>query len=271
MDQRVVLVTGAGGGLGRAICEAFLARGATVIATDANQERLEDLAGRVTLWPLDVTDQHAVDAVAAMIRERFGRLDVLVNNAGIIGYFPVVETQPDVLLKHFEVNTFATLRLTHACLDLLVAASGRVLNVSSESWRLRTPFQIYQCTKLALEGISDVLRRELGWLGVQVATIRPGAIETELFHAMDSIANPVPDSRLAAPFGRFSAMLSARPPSRRSSPEAVAAVVCRAASARRCKPHYQINNMWYLKLLSWLPARSVDWLLRRLIARARPR
>lgn len=264
-DGRVVLVTGAAGGLGRAICEAFHARGDTVVATDVDASPLADLAERMVVASLDVTDQQAVDAAAALVRQRFGRLDVLVNNAGLMAYFPVAETPPDALIKHFEVNAFGGLRLTHACLDLLVAAGGRVLNISSESWRLRTPFQIYQTTKLTVEGISDVLRRELVHLGVDVATIRPGAIDTELFHAMDDISNPVPDSRLEAPFERFSAMLKRNPPARRSRPEAVADVVWRAASDRRRRPHYQINNMPSLKLMSWLPTRWADWLLARIL------
>lgn len=262
-DKRIVLVTGAGRGLGRAICETFHARGDHVIATDVDAALLTDLDGRMQVTTLDVTNQKAVNAVAGRIRADFGRLDVLVNNAGLILYASVAETDPDTLIKHFEVNTFGGLRLTHACLDLLATASGRVINISSESWRLRTPFQIYQTTKLAVEGLSDVLRRELIHLGVGVATVRPGAIDTDLFHAMDHISNPIPDSRLATPFERFAASLARNPPSKHSQPEEVAAVVYRAATDRRCKPHYQINNMPILKVLSWLPTRWADWLLQR--------
>lgn len=264
---RIVLVTGAGGGLGRAICHKFHACGDTVIATDYSTENLARPGERMIVRALDVTDQQAVDKSAAQIRREFGRLDVLVNNAGIIAYFPVAEMPPDEVIRHFEVNAFAALRTTHACLDLLANAGGRVINISSESWRLRTPFQIYQSTKLALEGISDVLRRELAHLGIAVATIRPGAIDTPLFHAMTSIRNPVADSRLASPFARFAAMLSNNPPARRSTPEDVAALVYRAATNRRCRPHYQINNMTGLKLASWLPDRLLDRLLRHKLGR----
>lgn len=265
-DSRVVLVTGAGRGLGRAICEVFLAHGDQVIATDVNEELLVDLEGRMQAARLDVTDRQSVNAVAAWVREYFGRLDVLVNNAGLISFTPVAETDPDILIKHFEVNAFGGLRLTHACLDLLIASGGgRVINIGSESWRLRTPFQIYQSTKLAMEGISDVLRRELVHLGVHVAVVRPGAIETDLFHAMDHISNPVSNSRLAEPFGRFAARLGRNPPKKRSKPADVAAVVYRAATEPSRRPHYQINNMPSLKVASWLPTRWVDWLLHRML------
>lgn len=263
----VVLVTGAGGGLGRAICERFHAGGYVVVATDVSVARLADLDGRARIITasLDVTDPQSVKGIASLVDAQCGRLDVLVNNAGIIGFFPVAEIDPDELIRHFQINSFGALRVTHACLDLLVAKGGRVLNISSESYRLRTPFQIYQSTKLALEGISDVLRRELVHLGVHVATIRPGAIDTELFHAMDSIDNPVENSRLVKPFAKFSGRLARNPPSKLSSPDAVATLVYRAATDKRRRAHYQINNMLTLRVLNWLPVRWTDWLLRKFL------
>lgn len=267
IERPVVLVTGAGGGLGRAICQRFARAGFAVVATDVDVAQLAEL----NLGPggvaqrMDVTDTDAVKQVAGFVAEKFGRLDVLVNNAGVIGYFPVAETDPEALIRHFQINSFGALRVTHACLDLLVASGGRVLNISSESYKLRTPFQIYQSTKLALEGISDVLRRELVHLGVHVATIRPGAIETGLFHAMDDIRNPVKNSRLARPFECFAAMLANNPPRKRSRPEDVASLVFRAATDRKKSAHYRINNMLSLRVVRLLPAAWADWLLARML------
>lgn len=256
----VVLVTGAGRGLGRSVCTAFASSGYTVVATDHDVSLLADLSGvpGFLTAALDVTDTAAAHAVAALVRDRFGRLDVVVNNAGIIGYFPVVETDPETVVRHFQVNTFGALRVVHACLDLLAESRGRVVTVTSESYRLRNPFQAYQSTKLALEGLSDVMRRELAPLGVQVATVRPGAMETALFREMDTIVNPLPGARTAAGFDRFARALAKRRPKRVSSPDEVAAVVLRAARAPRMKPHYEINNMPALKVAALLPARVVD-------------
>jgi NAD(P)-dependent dehydrogenase (short-subunit alcohol dehydrogenase family) len=177
--RRVALVTGAAGGLGTGICRALRAAGFDVVATDRSADLLAEVAGLpgYRVLPLDVTDTASARRVAAQLE----CVDVLVNNAGIIDYFPVVETDPDTIARHFQVNTLGALRTTHACLDLLAASRGRVINITSESYRFRSPFQIYQTTKLALEGLSDVLRRELAPLGVQVATVRSGAIDTELF------------------------------------------------------------------------------------------
>jgi NAD(P)-dependent dehydrogenase (short-subunit alcohol dehydrogenase family) len=261
----VALVTGSGGGLGTSTCRALHAAGFDIVATDRSVDLLADFAGvpGYRVLPLDVTDTASARAVAAQL----DRLDVLVNNAGIIGYFPVVETDPDTIARHFQVNTLGALRTTHACLDLLIAAHGRVVNVTSESYRFRNPFQIYQTTKLALEGLSDVLRRELAPLGVRLATVRPGAIDTGLFHAMADVTNPVPDSRLARPFARFARGLARRPPSRVSSPDEVAAVVVRAATADRVRPHYAINNMLALRVAAALPTRAADVAVARIVGR----
>lgn len=270
MTPRVALVTGAGGGLGRATCEALRAAGFVVVATDRSAELVAGFDGQDGLRPavLDVTHAGSIAAVESMIAGEFGQLDVLVNNAGLIGYFPVVEVDPEVVIRHFQVNAFGALRTVHGFLDLLVAAGGRVVNVTSESYRFRNPFQAYQSTKLALEGLSDVQRRELAPLGVRVATVRPGAIDTELFHAMDDIANPVPHSRLARPFARFARGLSRRPPKKVSKPAEVAAVIVRAATDERPRPHYAINNMLMLRVAAALPTRVADAATARILGRA---
>jgi NAD(P)-dependent dehydrogenase (short-subunit alcohol dehydrogenase family) len=266
LTARVALVTGAGGGLGRAICRALADAGFTVIATDRTAGLVREVEG-CRPHALDVTDAASVAAAATLVRAEFGRLDVLVNNAGIIGYFPVAEADPEEVIRHFQVNTFGSLRTVHAFLDLLAASRGRVINVTSESYRFRTPFQPYQTTKLALEGLSDVLRRELAPIGVRVATVRPGAIETELFRAMSAIAPPAEGSRLAPSFARFARALAGRPPKRVSAPEDVAAVVLRAATDRRPRPHYAINNMLALRIAALLPARLADAVVARILGR----
>jgi NAD(P)-dependent dehydrogenase (short-subunit alcohol dehydrogenase family) len=264
---KVALVTGAGGGLGTATCRALHEAGFTVVATDRTSELVAhlDSSDGVRTAALDVTDTAAARALAESVREWFGRLDVLVNNAGVIGYFPVAETDPETVIRHFQVNTFGALRTVHACLDLLVESGGRVVNVTSESYRFRNPFQAYQSTKLALEGLSDVWRRELAPLGVRVSTVRPGAIDTELFHAMDAIENPVTGSRLDKPFARFARALAKRPPKRVSPPPDVAAVIVRAATDPRPRAHYEINNMLALRVAAALPTRLADRTIARML------
>lgn len=263
--QTIALITGAGRGLGRAVADSLLQRGYTVVATDYSAELLEDYNGvpDVLTRVMDVTSEESVSAVANDLQSAFGRLDVLINNAGIIDYGPVTERDPEDTVRLFQVNTFGSLRVVHACLDLLEKAKGRVVCITSESYRLRPPFQAYQPSKLALEGLADVMRRELAHLDIHVATVRPGAIKTELFDSMNHIKNPVPEGKLAAPFKRFTDMLLNSPPSRVSTPEQVAAVVARAATEKKPRAHYEINNMLSMKIANLLPKRWVDGLLHR--------
>lgn len=267
MSEPVALVTGAGRGLGRAVAEEFRSHGFRVVAADRDPDLLADLRdapGYLTV-AADVTDADSVGRLAGTIRSDCDRLDVVVNNAGIIGYFPVVEMNPDRIIEHFQVNSFGALRVVHACLDQLVESRGRVVNITSEAFRFRNPFQIYAVTKLTLEGLSDVMRRELVGLGVHVATVRPGAIDTGLFHSMKAISNPVTGSRLETPFAKFARQLAHRPPSRVSRPSEVAEVVYRAATDPRRRPHYAINNMRTLKLAAMLPASLADRATQRLL------
>jgi len=267
MSEPVALVTGAGRGLGRAVAGEFRRYGFRVVAADRDPDLLTDLRDSPGYLPVeaDVTDATSVGRLADTIRSGCGRLDVVVNNAGIIGYFPVVEMDPDRVIEHFQVNSFGALRVVHVCLDLLVESRGRVVNITSEAFRFRNPFQIYAVTKLTLEGLSDVMRRELVALGVHVATVRPGAIDTGLFHSMKTISNPVTGSRLEEPFGKFARQLARRPPSRVSQPSEVAAVVHRAATDPRRRPHSAVNNMRALKFAAMLPASLADRATQRLL------
>jgi NAD(P)-dependent dehydrogenase (short-subunit alcohol dehydrogenase family) len=264
-ERRCALVTGAGRGLGRAIAEAFHEQGYLVVATDFDEDLLSDLAGvdRYLTWQQDVSDIDRAAEVATLIGEQCGRLDVIVNNAGANPFFPVCEAPPQRTIQGFMVNTFGALIVTQACLDLLIESKGRVVNISSESSPFRPPFQIYQSTKMALECLSDVMRRELMLLDVHVAVIRPGAIQTELIEDTKIVPIDAPNSRFERFFPRYRKMVTDRLPSRVSKPSDVAALVYHAATDRKKLAIYTINNDLTQKLLPLLPPKVVDLFLMR--------
>ncbi|MFF5103328.1 oxidoreductase [Streptomyces sp. NPDC000134] len=188
-QAKVWLVTGASSGFGRAIAEAAVAAGDTVIGTARRPEALADLVAahpdRVEAVRLDVTDGELIDAVAADVLSRYGRVDVLVNNAGRTQVGAFEETTDQELRDLFELHVFGPARLTRALLpQMRERGSGSVVNISSFGGQLSfAGFSAYSATKAALEQLSEGLADEVAPFGVKVLIVEPGAFRTNLFGA----------------------------------------------------------------------------------------
>jgi NAD(P)-dependent dehydrogenase (short-subunit alcohol dehydrogenase family) len=184
-DSRTWLITGATSGFGRTIAEAALEHGDCVVATSRNVDGLEDLAGneRVLVTPLNVTDPAGREAAVAAALERFGRIDVLVNNAGRTQVGAVEETTDDELRFLFDLHFFAPAALTRLVLPAMRAQrSGAIVQMSSVGGQVTAPgFGAYCATKFALEGLSETLRAEVEPFGIHVIIVEPGAFRTGLF------------------------------------------------------------------------------------------
>jgi NAD(P)-dependent dehydrogenase (short-subunit alcohol dehydrogenase family) len=184
-DSRTWLITGATSGFGRTITEAALARGDSVVATSRHTDGLDDLAGddRVLVTRLDVTDAAQREASVAAALERFGRIDVLVNNAGRTQVGAVEETTDDELRFLFELHFFAPAALTRLVLPAMRAqGSGAIVQMSSVGGQVTAPgFSAYCATKFALEGLSETLQAEVEPFGIRVLIVEPGAFRTGLF------------------------------------------------------------------------------------------
>jgi NAD(P)-dependent dehydrogenase (short-subunit alcohol dehydrogenase family) len=184
-DSRTWLVTGATSGFGRTITEAALERGDCVVATSRRTDGLEDLADheRVLVTRLDVTDPAEREAAVAAALERFGRIDVLVNNAGRTQVGAVEETTDDELRFLFDLHFFAPAALTRLVLPTMRAqGSGAIVQMSSVGGQVTAPgFGAYCATKFALEGLSETLQAEVAPFGIRVLIVEPGAFRTGLF------------------------------------------------------------------------------------------
>jgi NAD(P)-dependent dehydrogenase (short-subunit alcohol dehydrogenase family) len=184
-DPPVWLITGCSTGFGRELARAVLERGHRVVVTARNAEAVRDLAAgreaQALVQALDVTDPVQVDAVVRAAEERFGRIDVLVNNAGI-GYFGAVEESEDAEVRRmFEVNVFALARMTQAVLPGMRARRrGHVVNISSIGGIRAFPaVGFYNATKFAVVGLSESLSLEVAPLGIKVTIVEPSGFRTD--------------------------------------------------------------------------------------------
>ncbi|MFJ9693257.1 oxidoreductase [Kitasatospora sp. NPDC101183] len=181
----VWLITGSSRGLGLHIAREALAQGHQLVATarDAETVRaaLGEDAGEVLILPLDVTDERQAREVAQAAVERFGRIDVLVNNAGRGLLGAVEEASSEEARAVFDINVFGLLSVTRAVLPhLRRQRSGHILNISSVGgFTAGSGWGIYNSTKFAVEGLSEALRSELGPLGVHVTIVEPGVFRTD--------------------------------------------------------------------------------------------
>lgn len=193
------IITGSSRGLGRALAEAALAAGEKVAATARRIDGLKDLKDRyrdqVLLLPLDVTNEtQAIEAVTSTIRT-FGRLDVLVNNAGYGNVAPIEDTTLEEFRAQIETNLFGTIILTKAVLRYFrERGAGHIIQVTSIAGRIgpigRAP---YAAAKWGVEGFSETLAKEVAPLGVKVTIIEPGGFRTDFAGSSSTLREGRPE------------------------------------------------------------------------------
>jgi NAD(P)-dependent dehydrogenase (short-subunit alcohol dehydrogenase family) len=218
--SRVWFITGCSSGLGRALALAALARRERVIATarDATSagELLERFPDTCRVLALDVTDGAQVKRVVAEARGAFGRLDVVVNNAGygLVGAFE--ELGEEQINRNFSANFFGALEVIRAALPIFRAqGSGHVVNITAAAVISNyAGFSIYGATKWALEGVSEALAAELKPLGIKVTIVQPGPFRTDFIsRSMERAENHIADyDRTSGKFLRFLESMSGKQP-----------------------------------------------------------
>lgn len=191
-SSKVWLITGTSSGFGRVWTEAALKRGDKVAATARNPEVLRDLTSaypnELLVLPLDVTDRDAVFDAVSQAQKRFGRLDVVVSNAGY-GYMgSLEELEPEQTKASFDTNVLGTLWVIQAALPILRAQkSGHILTVSSIGGVIAFPTGgTYTATKFAVEAMSEALAAEVAAFGIKVTIIEPGHFTTGFRAAVQS-------------------------------------------------------------------------------------
>jgi NAD(P)-dependent dehydrogenase (short-subunit alcohol dehydrogenase family) len=254
-----VLITGASTGIGQATALRLARAGWTVLAGVRNHDAGERLAGeapagRVQPLILDVTDFQQIVAAAARVSELAGdgdsspgRLDALVNNAGIGFGGPLELIHPDDLRKQFDVNVLGQIAVMQALLPALRAAHGRIVFLSSVGGRVAMAFTApYAASKHAIEAIGDALRVELATSNVQVALVEPGSVATPIWDKARQTGEQltVPPS-LQKEYGHVPEAMdkTLKDTAKRGvPPELVAQTIERALTARRMKSRYLVGR-----------------------------
>jgi NADP-dependent 3-hydroxy acid dehydrogenase YdfG len=189
LPNQVIAVTGASSGIGEATALACARAGAAVSLAARRSERIEELAaringdgGRALAIATDVGEEQQARAFVERTHAELGRLDVLVNNAGVMLLGPIESAPTEEWRRMIDANVFGVLYCTHAALPLMRAqGSGHIVNVSSVAGRIaRAGSGVYNLTKFGVGAFSESLRQEGVALGVRVTTIEPGAVATEL-------------------------------------------------------------------------------------------
>jgi len=181
MDPRVVLITGASSGIGQACAVHLVERGFKVYGTSRVARPGES---RFTMLQMDVTDEYSVQSGISTIVERDGRIDIVVNNAGIAIAGPLESTSVEEAQRQLDVNLLGVFRVCRTVLPVMRRqGGGYIVNIGSIGGLIAIPYQpLYSASKFALEGMTESLRLEVRPLGIRVVIIEPGDTKTPITH-----------------------------------------------------------------------------------------
>jgi NAD(P)-dependent dehydrogenase (short-subunit alcohol dehydrogenase family) len=245
--SKVWLVTGSASGLGRNIAEAVLASGDRLVATARDPRRLEDLVKKygdqVRIALLDVADEKAaLDAVQVAVKE-FGRLDVVVNNAGFGDIAPFEQLSPERFKAVIDTNFYGVVYVTRAALPVMRRQkTGCILQISSVGGRLGVPGNSpYHAAKWAVGGFTESLAAEVAPFGVKICALEPGGIRTNWgARANRDTPELLPDYEPSV--GEFAKRLRSHWGQENSDPAKVAQVVLRLAARDRLPAHLLLGS-----------------------------
>lgn len=203
LHNKIVLITGASSGIGALTAKLLAERGAIPILTARSKDKLEKLAasiqGESAIYEMDVRDTAQVNAVVSQVVQRYGKIDVLLNNAGYGEFIPFSEASIAQFQDMMDVNYLGTVRCSQAVLPYMMeAGEGHIVNVASMAGKMATAKSTaYSATKHAVLGFTNALRRELKGSGVTVSAVNPGPVDTPFFDRAD------PEGTYVRNLGRF--------------------------------------------------------------------
>lgn len=264
MNQQVILITGCSTGLGHSLAKTLSASGYQVIATARNKEALTDLPVALKL-ALDVTQQESVNGAINTVLDKFGRIDVLINNSGYSVRAAVEETDEQLAREMFDVNVWGLLRVTKAVLpSMRERRKGRIIHIGSVVGKFAFPLNGgYAASKHAVEALSDAMRVELKLFNIDVVLIEPGTINTNFFVTSKMKSEQLVDninSPYKSIYDRFN-KLAKNSSFAGADPADVSEIVKRAIEVKHPKPRYLATIGLLYRLMLSLGDRNQDRLM----------
>lgn len=264
--MKYILITGACGGIGRAISKIFLEKEYCVFGLDLKDDGFTHV--RYHFIKTDITNTDSVREAYKKVSEVTDKLDCVINTAGIVFFGSLVEESADYMNKILDVNLSGMARVNNVFFPLVEKAKGRYINFSSEYGKFCSmPFHgYYTASKHAVEAYNDSLRREMNYLGIKVIGFRPGAVNTLM------TKNTVPNfERIIKNTTRYKKTYKKLYPlmvgaTKNPTPaEYVAKKVFNATNKKRPKYYYNIRQDKRVKLLSFLPSHLTDFIFKHFI------
>ncbi|PIN03012.1 1-Acyl dihydroxyacetone phosphate reductase [Handroanthus impetiginosus] len=211
-EKQVVVITGCSiGGIGHALAREFAARGCLVVATARKLASISDLQNdpRFFLQEMDVSSDESVRHALYTVLERFGRIDIVVNNAGVPCVGPIAEVPLSTIEQTFNTNVYGSLRLIQSVVPHMASRKkGKIVNIGSVTALAPLPWAgVYTASKAAMHALSDALRLELRPFGIDVINVVPGAIKSNIGNSGLAIYNRMPEWKL---YKQFEEVIRAR-------------------------------------------------------------
>lgn len=269
-EPKVVLITGCSTGIGRDLADQMSSAGYTVVATARRIEALETVKAELKLQ-LDVTSEESSNHALDQIKKIYGRVDVLVNNAGYANCCAVEELTDNEVRSMFEVNIFGVIRLMRLVIPMMrIQGDGTIVNISSIAGRISIPLNgCYSATKFALEGLTDAARQELKPFGVKVILIQPGNTRTQFLETVRMKSKGIltnSDSPYFTLYKRNSILTDNMVS---EGPEVVSQVILKALTHKKPKTRYLAAVPFPLRFLLHLGVGSRDRILDEALQKAK--